>query len=106
MFFRHDLFLITQSEYLESEQSAILRQLPANSIVIDERLNLSAEAIKALRLKNAQFISFQNEQELAKLLKEVFYNDQLGFKYNFDNIQFDPFLKELLNNWDIIIWKL
>lgn len=93
LFFRHDLFLITQSEYLESEQSAILRQLPANSIVIDERLNLSAEAIKALRLKNAQFISFQNEQELAKLLKEVFYNDQLGFKYNFDNIQFDPFFK-------------
>lgn len=91
--FRHVLFLITQVDYLEKEQSAFLKQLPANNIVIDKKLQLSEEATKSLYLKNAQFISFQNELELAKQLNEVFYNDQLGYKYDFNNIQFDPFFK-------------
>ncbi|KAF0425077.1 accessory Sec system protein Asp2 [Pediococcus acidilactici] len=91
--FRHDLFLITQTEYLQAEQSSFLKQLPANNIIIDDRTELSAEAIQALHLKNAQFISFQNVEELAKQLNEVFYNGSLGYKFDFDNIQFDPNFK-------------
>ena len=91
--FRHDLFFITQSEYLQSGQSSFLRQLPANNIIIDSRLQLSEEAKQAFFLKNVQFIDFESEQDLAKQLNEEFYNDQLGYKYKFDNIQFDSFFK-------------
>ncbi|KAF0498728.1 accessory Sec system protein Asp2 [Pediococcus acidilactici] len=91
--FRHDMFLITQPEYLAAEQSSLLKELPANNILIDDRLELSKEATQALHLKNAQFISIPNAENLAKQFKEVFYNDQLGFKYTFDNIQFDSLFK-------------
>lgn len=86
-------FFITQSEYLQSGQSSFLRQLPANNIIIDSRLQLSEEAKQAFFLKNVQFIDFESEQDLAKQLNEEFYNDQLGYKYKFDNIQFDSFFK-------------
>lgn len=91
--FRHNLFLITQTEYLQAEQSSFLKQLPANNIIIDDRIKLSTEAGQALHLKNAQFISFQNIEELAKQLNEVFYNGSLGYKFDFDGTQVDPSFK-------------
>lgn len=91
LLYSNALFLITQEVYLT--ESNILKQLPANSIIVDEALKGSGAEAEILKLKNAQFINFNGLEELSKYLNQTFYSGQLGFKFIFDNIRFEPYFK-------------
>ncbi|TLQ04825.1 accessory Sec system protein Asp2 [Pediococcus stilesii] len=88
--YRGSIFLVTGQNFLEKSQVSTLRALPANSIIIDDKLVISADVERALELKNPQFIDFKNTQDLAKQIKKYFFAGQLGYKLNFDKVRFNP----------------
>lgn len=88
--FRNDLFVITDQKYLNSENKTILNQLPANNIIINADLVLSVDVERILSDKNAQFVHYLDEEDFAKKIKRDFFAWQLGYKLNYDNVQFHP----------------
>ncbi|MCH4058321.1 MAG: accessory Sec system protein Asp2, partial [Pediococcus pentosaceus] len=85
------LFLITQDAYLK--ETELLKKLPGNKTLIDNTLTLPLASQNILELKNAQFIEVGDIKALAKDLNQTFYSGQWGFKFTFDNIQFEPYFK-------------
>ena len=95
------LFLITKGAAILSQPEK-LKSLPANTIMYDKDLRLTAEIEHILAMKQAHAVSFANLSKLGEQIVLFFYPAQWGIRVPFDRIEIaDNFLGRVVQQGSV-----
>lgn len=82
-------FLIPQdSEIIRNPD--FIRILPANYIILDQRIKVSENYQALFEMRNVQYLDFQDHEQLAKILKRNFFGGQRAFRFSIQQFQVAP----------------
>ncbi|MFT8410491.1 MAG: accessory Sec system protein Asp2 [Schleiferilactobacillus perolens] len=87
--FRNALFLLDKTATI-LDQPDLLTQLPANGIVLDEKITLTGEAADVLKLKQAVILNIFDTKSLADHIVHDWFGGQEGLKIDPDSVTVAP----------------